>query len=431
MADRTVLTKGELLGLRSSKLMTEGDSYWPRWFRNIMAEVITKIESKTEVESHKLGLRRLKDLLTRPYIPVEDKRKMCRLYHWFIKQCDTLEITDIPDISSENPFSFSDPSEMFVSASGRLVPSLRKAVAAIYAELEIPLTYSVYRDLEIPLVLFAPESKVEALRGKLPANFNSFCEIEARTMGQAKLDVMYVDDIRERGSSSLFLKNDTEIFGITAAHVIDPDRGNLTDIRFLPERSIDVAIIRVPPNSTNVVPYSYPLRFQDYAEWCHKKSIPYRVYKIGTQTGLTVGTLSVKIADGKPILERRNVPMPHINRSYEEMVVIKWDLIRRNEFITFAVSGDSGATIFGMCNGLYHPLGIHCASVSEGAMYRESYAAELDDNLSALTEALSRYRLCVNGYAYANPPHAKTVRNVVDAPNSESDASVDIGSLLE
>lgn len=98
------------------------------------------------------------------------------------------------------------------TVSGRLVPSLRKAFAVIYAELEIPLSYSTYRGLRIPLVLFAPESKVEALCAKLPADYNSFCEIEARIIGEAKLDVMYVDDVEGRGSSSLFPKSYINIY---------------------------------------------------------------------------------------------------------------------------------------------------------------------------------------------------------------------------
>lgn len=412
-----MLTRRELLGFRETKLF---NTYWPYWFRNIMVDIVTIIGNTREVYMPRLQeLRERLQETARPDISNEDKLLVYRLYRWFITQRNMPDITDGSNILHEIPLTYA--SNLFISASGKLVPSVEKVITDVYAGLRIPLTYNVLRDADVPLVLFVPEDKIRTFMRRMPANILSLCAIVAKDINQVNIDTISIDNIKNKGSSGLFFKNNNEVFGITAAHIVLTD--SILDVKFLPNEGLDVAIVRVHQSSINIVPYSYPLRFQDYVNICHRESLPIKVYKIGTQTGLTRGSLCVCM-DDPPIVAKKTLQIIFDNRlvQYSGLVGIEWEMTNTGQSIPFAVSGDSGAIVFGMCNGMYHPLGIHCASVV-GTVDNESYALELDRNLFAMKEVMLANNLLVgDDYNYANPPHAKTIKEPVDYIPGELDS---------
>jgi hypothetical protein len=172
--------------------------YWPRWFRNSMAQVIESVQKLDEPKDEEStnSLSALKAHLVLPNalcsdIGILEKKAACRLYSWFLRRSDKLaplspEILGVAGDIGDGPFSYTNADDIFASASGLLVPPLENALREVFKELQITTSYSTLRGSDIPLTLNAPNWELlDALRSRLPAKFKVFCSF--RIVGSAEV----------------------------------------------------------------------------------------------------------------------------------------------------------------------------------------------------------------------------------------------------
>lgn len=189
-----MLSRSELSTLDNDVAMTDIFQYWPRSFRNAMAQIIASIQDLDEAKKEPIAtnLHRLRTILLEKttYITVEDKKQICRLYRWFIRRSDTLRLLDsIPEIQAfGSEMNFEHPSDVIESMSGRLIPSVDNALRNIYKDLNLLVSYYVSRRSDKPLTLYIPAEKIDACGALISAELKSICNIEARVIGEAKVD---------------------------------------------------------------------------------------------------------------------------------------------------------------------------------------------------------------------------------------------------
>jgi hypothetical protein len=187
-----ILSNNEMFVLNEENAFVRfKNTYWPRWFRNSMVQVIETIRGleRTKEEPMASWLSALSAYLRQPNalcydIGILEKLDVCRLYTSYIRP--PIEMSQIsPDILSiagdtgQGPFSYINSEDIFATASGQLVTPLEEALRAIFEELLIPMSYSTSRGSDFPLTLYAPTyEQLFTLRSRLPAEFNVFCSFE-------------------------------------------------------------------------------------------------------------------------------------------------------------------------------------------------------------------------------------------------------------
>jgi hypothetical protein len=437
-----MLSRNEMISLeKENALIHFGKTYWPRWLRNSMAQIV---ESILKLEDAKVGNRenQLQSLKGRLQLPttqcrdllVSEKQLVRRLYFWFSSRLDKLsrlsqEISMIPGNIDESLFSFINSEDMFSTVSGLLVPSLDDALQRVYRELQIPISYTVMRESDVPLGLLAPnENMLRALRSKIPTMFHVFCSFEINTSGDVRTDKMCIDG-KEDGSeaTSLYFSQGDKVLSLTAGHAVgrlkNSQDSRLIDYNLNPSQGIDIAVVMVDPLNVNPVPYSHPISFVEYArKFSLQEQV--RVYKIGPRTGMTVGILETFRGNGSWEIRHRvqEVKFGQSVVMYKMLVCINWQITSPTTSIPFAVPGDSGSTIFGIHGGRFYPLGLHCCS-SLG----QSFAVELEYCLDTLEIGLVDN---TGKYLYKNPQEADFISTRPKPPATESEPA-ELGSILD
>jgi hypothetical protein len=430
-----MLSRNELMMLsKEDAFLHGGNKYWPRWLRNSLAQIIESIQDLniTKDNPNASVLQYLGGRLREPTTKCRDlkpneKQVVRRLYLWFISRFDKLkklspEISNISGNTDEKPFSFLYAEDMFATASGGLVPSLDNELERIYIELDMSISYTVLKGSDCPLTLLAPnESMLNALRSKIPIDFHALCTFKINTIGRVRADKLCVDG-NENRSTSLYFRDIYGVVSITVAHAIESARTmeHILD----PLSGIDVAVVRVDSSNINPIPYSHVLSFNEYAKKFHPPE-RVKVYKMGAQTGLTVGVLETIERNGFWNTEYHTLKMDiaTLQIRYSYLTCIRWETTSQNTSIPFAVPGDSGSTVFGIYDGRFYPLGLHC-----GSSKPLSFAVELHRCLGALdiniVDANDRY-------LYNNPLSADFIPKYPNTiPLSSDDENTDLAPIL-